>query len=72
MKKASRQSTRKKSPLICKGNLTKIDPAAPKQLHGAYLYQAITAPNPAKSSSPLDIPEDQVIEAKAFVDQNHK
>lgn len=53
------------------GNQTRTDGHA-KQLHGAYAYQAITDPDNKDKNGIPEIPLEQVIDAKQFVEENEK
>ena len=69
-------SNHKKNPdlkpaILSQGNHTHTDVHA-KQLHGDYAYQAITDPDNKDKNGIPEIPLEQVIEAKRFVEENEK
>ena len=69
-------SNHKKKPglkpaILSQGNHTHTDGHA-KQLHGDYAYQAITDPDNKDKNGIPEIPLEQVIEAKRFVEENEK
>ncbi|MEM1485932.1 hypothetical protein V6615_13840 [Oscillospiraceae bacterium PP1C4] len=60
--------SRKKNKML-HGNYTKIDPHA--QITSAFINQAITQVDGYDNNTPIT-PEDFVIQAKNWVDHNHK
>ena len=59
-------------PLTCEGNATTLKDNG-CQVHGAYEFQAITGPAPHKGSKEDgEIPLNQVMEAREFIEENQK
>ena len=68
----NQEKGRNQEPVIrSQGNRTRTHGHA-KQLHGAYAYQAITDPDNKDKNGISEIPLEQVIEAKKFVEENEK